>query len=136
LRILNSVGVEYSHANETLLRPTHVEGKVTEHAIKKHRQRKAEAAKRKGKKEREEEEEEEPPAQWPPVRKKTGIASKVRLQARKEALLALGYVSSWSEIDKFAAEFNLKTSGQQQEIMGKLDDWSSLTHSRQMADHE
>jgi Helicase-associated putative binding domain, C-terminal len=33
-KILNFVGVEYSHANEALLRPSHVEGQVTEHAIK------------------------------------------------------------------------------------------------------
>jgi hypothetical protein len=33
-KILNSVGVEYSHANEMLLKPSTVENKVTEDAIK------------------------------------------------------------------------------------------------------
>jgi hypothetical protein len=33
-KILNSLGVEYSHYNEELLRPSTVEAKVTENAIK------------------------------------------------------------------------------------------------------
>jgi len=31
-----------------------------------------------------------------------------------------------------APNSNKKTAGQQQEIMGKLDDWASLNHSKQI----
>ncbi|TFK17535.1 hypothetical protein FA15DRAFT_604879 [Coprinopsis marcescibilis] len=121
---LNAIGVKYSHMNDKILRPSKVEEERTKQTIRKKRVNKAKVAEGSGKGDGDSDGKKEEPKVWPPVRnRKRKLDAVDSLSARREALIALGLISSPAELTKFAGEFSKQTLEEQQSIIAILDKW-------------
>ncbi|KAI0045188.1 hypothetical protein FA95DRAFT_1583483 [Auriscalpium vulgare] len=120
-RILGSHGIKYSHRNDDILAPSHIEKERLKAVLEE--KRKA-AKKAKAAKNQKDSPAKSPEPEWPPKRKhhKPLPTPKSKLVQRQKALIELGMIQTPSDLPKFAQ--NLR----QNQILAQLDEHSKKPH--------
>lgn len=114
--VLASLGVQYSHRNDEILRPN----RIQEERVKK------EAATKKARKSRSAEEEEAKPS-WPPVRIRRVRDPEKQLWARRKCLVELQLIpdDTLESVADWAKQFIAAPAEEQHKILQVLDDHAS-----------
>ncbi|KAA1466811.1 hypothetical protein DENSPDRAFT_831699 [Dentipellis sp. KUC8613] len=115
--ILNSYGIKYSHRNDDILAPSHIEEAKLKNVIKEKRKQARKA------KEKKETPEKSPEPEWPPRRRhhKPPPSPKSKLLQRQMALLDLGIIQSPGDLNQFASDFMKSSPEEQNELLARLD---------------
>ncbi|KIK94177.1 hypothetical protein PAXRUDRAFT_784462 [Paxillus rubicundulus Ve08.2h10] len=124
-KTLGAIGVKYSHLNDDVLLPSRIEEERSRNALKEHKRR--QQARRKLKDPDDEDSvkmSKTPDPEWPPKRKhhKVPVSPRKQLVSRQRALIELGMIKSPSHLPVFAQSFGRKPIGEQEKILGKLDE--------------
>ncbi|KAI0312226.1 P-loop containing nucleoside triphosphate hydrolase protein [Amylostereum chailletii] len=119
-KILDSYGIKYSHRNDELLAPSHIDKERDKIALQEIRER----VKRTKREKKSKEINKAPEAEWPPRRKhhKISLSPKSKLAQRQKALIDLGMIQTPADLPVFAQNFAVKSQEEQNTILSILDE--------------
>ncbi|KAG6830528.1 hypothetical protein H0H92_000200 [Tricholoma furcatifolium] len=122
-KILNSIGVKYSHHNDQIIAPSRIEEERTKKILLNQKT----ARRRKQKEKLDSPEKNSPKRPWPPIRKhhKPLPTPQEQLSSRHQALVELGMIKHPRDVPAFAQDFSRQTPEMQREILAELDKWIS-----------
>ncbi|KAI0060152.1 hypothetical protein BV25DRAFT_986960 [Artomyces pyxidatus] len=118
--ILGKSGIKYSHRNDDILAPSHIEKERLKTVIQEQRQQAKKAKQRKGSPSKK-----SPEPEWPPRRKhhKLQPTPETKLMQRQMALIELGMIQTPSDLPIFAQNFGRKSDAEQKAILLELDSY-------------
>ncbi|KAI0789173.1 P-loop containing nucleoside triphosphate hydrolase protein [Abortiporus biennis] len=131
-KILNGVGVNYTHRNENLIKDNAVEEQRIEKALQEKRKVKEKAkAERKKRASKSKSKSPDPVIEWPPKRRHhaKALSPESKLIARQKAMIELGFISGPNELSAFAQEFTTKSNEEQIAILARLDQHATKNRS-------
>ncbi|CAL1697934.1 unnamed protein product [Somion occarium] len=125
-RILNDIGVDYTHRNEHLIKSNAIEERRVQALLEEKKKAKQQAKERAKQRKSPTAKDESPQPSWPPKRRhhKPPMTAEQKLQARQMAMIDLGIISSIDDVKTFAQEFTRKSEEEQRTLLSRLDERS------------
>ncbi|KAF9815676.1 hypothetical protein IEO21_04393 [Rhodonia placenta] len=120
-KVLNDIGVRYTHRNEDLIAESAIEGQKFQTTMEVTKREKKE---RKRKMAQDDQAAKQPVEPWPPVRRRhqPKLTAEERLKARQTSMVELGHIAGPQQLHSFLeSKFMKWTIEKQQQFMAELD---------------